>query len=75
MKRIISLILSLVMLFSVTAFAHVSEADVNSLLAEMNIMNGYPDGGFYPEEPVTRTQFAKIAVNASKYKNIVAHGM
>ncbi|MBR2847163.1 MAG: S-layer homology domain-containing protein [Clostridia bacterium] len=75
MKKVISLILSLVMLFSVTAFAHASEADVNSLLAEMNIMNGYPDGGFYPEEPVTRAQFAKIAVNSSKYKNMVAHGM
>ncbi len=74
MKKIISLITAVIMMFSVSAFA-TSETDINSLMAEMNIMNGFPDGGFYPDEPVTRAQFAKIAVNASKYKNMVAHGM
>ena len=76
MKKLISLMTVLVMMFSfITASATVNEADVTSLMAEMNIMNGYPDGKFYPELPVTRAQFAKIAVNASKYKNMVAHGM
>ncbi|MBR2471118.1 MAG: S-layer homology domain-containing protein [Clostridia bacterium] len=76
MKKLISLMTVLVMMFSfITASATVNEADITSLMAEMNIMNGFPDGEFYPELPVTRAQFAKIAVNASKYKNMVAHGM
>lgn len=75
MKRIISLITAIVMVFSVSALAMPTETEVNLLMAEMNIMNGFPDGGFYPDEPVTRAQFAKIAVNASRYKNMVAHGM
>ncbi len=75
MKNLVSIILAAAMLFTVAAASDVSESDMNMLMSEMNIMNGYPDGGFYPDEPVTRAQFAKIAVNASKYKNMVSLGM
>lgn len=45
--------------------------DYISVLAELNIINGFPDGSFRPDEPVTRAQFAAILRQASLKSEIV----
>lgn len=47
--------------------------DYISALAELNIINGFPDGSFRPDEPVTRAQFAAILRQAS-LKSEIAPG-
>lgn len=80
MKKIIAIVLSLCLLSS-GVVASAAPLDVNGtqfqsqmekLLSMLDIMNGYPDGNFYPENYVTRAEFAKIAVAASSYRNSVA---
>ncbi|BDG62176.1 S-layer homology domain-containing protein [Caldinitratiruptor microaerophilus] len=39
-------------------------ADASARLAALNILAGFPDGTFRPNEPVTRAQMAAIAVRA-----------
>ncbi len=34
-------------------------------LREKNIINGYPDGNFYPENKVTREEFVKLIISAA----------
>ena len=34
-----------------------------STLTSMGILDGYPDGTFRPTEPITRSEFTKIAVS------------
>jgi len=41
-------------------------ADAVSWAAAENIVNGYPDGGFHPDEPVTREQLAAILCRYAK---------
>lgn len=41
------------------AFEYISE------MAQRNVLNGYPNGYFYPENPVTRAEFAKIMASAA----------
>lgn len=62
------------LLLSVTAMAAsaLPMEHGEAILSEMGIMQGYPDGDFHLDEPVTRAQFAKIAVAASAYRNNVA---
>lgn len=69
-KRIASMVLALVMLFSVTSFA-ASFTDVAAgteyseaidVLSELGILSGMGDGTFSPDSSLTRAQFAKIAV-------------
>lgn len=48
------------------------DSDLISFATGMGIMNGYPDGSFGLDNYVTRGEFAKMAVAASKYKNSVA---
>lgn len=48
------------------------DSELISFVSGMGIMNGYPDGSFGLDNNVTRGEFAKIAVAASKYKNSVA---
>lgn len=45
-----------------------------TLLKSMNIMSGDENGNMNLGDCVTRAEFAKIAVNSSKYKNAVALG-
>ncbi len=72
-KRILALILSIAMLVSVGAFAaevsdgsfpDVSEEHTNSEAikhyAEAGVINGYPDGTFGPDKPITRGEFVKM---------------
>lgn len=41
------------------AFNYISE------MVERNVLSGYPDGKFYPDEQVTRAEFAKIMTSAA----------
>lgn len=73
MKKIISALLIVLTLFSfnIVGVAQ-SENDVMSLLSELKIMTGDPNGDLRLNDYVTRAEFAKIAVNSSSYKNSVA---
>jgi hypothetical protein len=53
--------------FAATSFSDVKDtkvADAVTRLSALNILNGYPDGTFKPDNPITRAEFAKIVVNA-----------
>ena len=69
MKKFLSVLLVLSMLCALTpAFAAASFTDVSghwaegaiNAMAEAGAVDGYPDGTFRPDEPVTRAEFAKI---------------
>ena len=72
MKKILSLVLVLSMVLGSIGFAFAAPADVEGTdyedavtrLAALEILSGFPDGTFRPEETVTRAQFAKIMVTA-----------
>ncbi len=88
MKKVLSLLLALTMLFSVcvyaedaqtisgTAFPDVAEDHANieaiETLAEMGIINGYPDGTFGTEGLITRAEFVKMlmVLNGSQNVNV-----
>jgi len=49
-------------------FSDISDSRTNSavnLLETLGIIDGYPDGGFHPEDLLTRAQFCKLAVLAT----------
>ncbi len=75
--RINILLLTLCFMMSLTgsAFASTGETEIATLLSDLSIMQGYPDGQLRLQQPVTRAEFSKIAVSASPYKNQVASGM
>ncbi|MFA7636830.1 MAG: S-layer homology domain-containing protein, partial [Monoglobales bacterium] len=79
MKKILLLFLAAVIAFSCisvnAAEDNLSLDKIQIILSQLEIMRGYPDGNFYPERPVTRAEFAKIAVMASSYRDYVASGM
>ncbi len=71
MKKVLSLLLSIMMLVSVCAFAEgtgifpdVEAEHKNSLaisfLSDKGIINGYEDGTFKPGNPITRGEFVKM---------------
>ena len=77
MKRIIAIIISICVLGGLsvlpnTAFAADNESGMLSLLAELKIMSGDPDGNMRLDDYVSRAEFTKIAVASSSYKNGVA---
>lgn len=41
------------------AFDYIAE------MADRGVLNGYPDGNFYPENSITRAEFAKIMTSAA----------
>ncbi len=64
-KRILTFILALLLPISSFAFTDVTEGELLGaveLLRAAEILDGYADGSYRPEEYVTREQFAKIAV-------------
>ncbi len=79
MKRIGIKILLLTLCFMLSlgtsVFAASGEAEIATLLSELSIMQGYPDGQLRLEQPVTRAEFSKVSIAASPYKNQVATGM
>lgn len=78
MKKILSLLLASALLLSALPLFGVSaaESDTNKikLLSALEIMVGDPDGNFRTQDPVSRAEFAKIAVAASPYADLVATG-
>ncbi len=77
MKRIISAIAAALMLFaavSVTADWN-NDADIMSLLSELNIMVGDENGDYRLDDNVSRAEFSKIAIASSSSRNTVASGL
>lgn len=71
MKKIVSLIMCIAILVTSFITASANNSSVN-LLQNLNIMNGYGDGNLRLENTVTRAEFTKMVISASKYKNFVA---
>lgn len=70
------LILTAMCLSSFTAFAEwTNEEDIMTLLSELEIMQGDPDGNYRLDNFVSRAECTKMAVMASAYKNSVAAGI
>lgn len=76
-KQLLSVLIAGVMLLSgVSAFAaDGTELDRASLLKELHIMQGDPDGNLRLDDNVTRAEFTKVAVAASPQRNQVASGL
>lgn len=75
MKRILSLSVAVMLLFTSIGFAAPKYTDnVAGLLAELSIMEGDPDGNMRYGDYVSRAECAKIAVAASSYRDAVAPG-
>lgn len=78
MKKILSVILILSLTVSVLNICCVTdvsadnEASVLSLMGELEIMTGDPDGNLRLDDTVSRAEFTKMVLNASEYKNSVA---
>lgn len=49
-------------------FGHWAQAYIETLSAQ-GVLNGFPDGTFRPNEPVTRAQFATIVNTAFRLRN------
>lgn len=52
----------------VFAYTDVTDNAAISIVSEKEIMTGYEDGTFKPAEPITRAEFAKVAVLATNAK-------
>ncbi len=75
MKRILSLSVAAILLFTSVAYAAPKYSDnVAEFLAELSVMQGDPDGNMRYYDTVSRAECAKIAVAASAYKDSVALG-
>jgi len=73
LKRILPLFIIAVMLCTVSvSAAPVYSDNVRSLLAELEIMQGDPDGNMRYDDLVSRAECVKIAVAASEFRNSVA---
>lgn len=77
MKKIISIILTATLLISsITCLAAPkNNSDIASLLSELDIMKGDPDGNLRLDDSVSRAEFTKIAVSISSYRNSVAKNL
>lgn len=76
-KKLLSLLLAAIVAcscFTVFASGVYSIDSAQTLLKSMDIMSGDENGNMNLQDSVTRAEFAKIAVNSSKYKNSVALG-
>lgn len=68
MKKAVSLVLAISLIFSIGAasFAQISDVSTHwaiqeiSCLVERGILNGYPDGTFKPDNPMTKVEFYKV---------------
>lgn len=68
MKKVLSLVLALMMVFSSFAFATPTDVvgtdyeDAVNKLMGVGVLTGYPDGTYKPANTITRAEFAAIAV-------------
>lgn len=83
MKRIFCLLLSFAMIFSLgitsafaTEFTDVSNTEHEiaiQTLADLNVINGYQDGTFKPDQQVSRAEMAALLVRALGYGNMASN--
>lgn len=73
MKKILTL-LFIFMICVGTMTCNASQGEI-TLLSQLNIMVGDPDGNFRSEEYISRAEFMKAAIAASSYKNSVASSL
>ncbi len=52
---------------------HWGESQINSLVS-LGVVSGYPDGGFYPDNAVTRAEFIKMVCNLFNLKSSAPAG-
>lgn len=71
MKKLLLIFLCFVMLW-IPVSAETLETNILPLLREMKIMEGDPNGDMRLDDAVSRAEFSKVAIAASKYKNSVA---
>jgi len=79
-KKVVSLFVILCLLIpNMSAFAHQSKEfsaeNYIEFIKSFNIINGDPDGNYRLDDLVTRAEFSKIAVAASKSRNMVASSL
>jgi hypothetical protein len=68
--------LLLMAIFSIQVQAQVSLSDINNnwaakpirTLADKGVIDGYPDGTFKPEQPITRAELAKLIASTFHYQ-------
>lgn len=82
MKKLLALLLSLCMVFTsvgIVSAAEYTDVSVDNtyseaikVLSDLNILNGFEDNSFKPNDIVTRAQMAKILCAALGYQNIGA---
>ncbi len=75
MKKLLCVILCVLMLFSLGVCCLADDNGAISLLYELNIMKGDPDGNLRLDDYVSRAEFTKMAVASSEYRNSVATGL
>ncbi len=75
MKRFLFLFLILTLLGTLPCWAEEPQEGTLSLLSELEIMKGDPDGNLRLHDPVTRAEFTKMAVASSPYRNSVAKSL
>lgn len=81
MKKLITLFLSVCIILNMGVFAVNAETEDNrmesitTILSELSVMQGDPDGNMRYSDLVSRAEFSKVAVMASSYKDYVVPGM
>lgn len=79
MKKLLSLVLAIAMVFSTFTFAFAFEdvpadnaelTNATNLMNALGIVNGYDDGTFRPEKQVKRAEMAKMLILAQGYGDI-----
>lgn len=78
MKKFFAL-LTAIMCVSITSYAYSDiydskEKEKIEVLSSFNIINGYEDGSFRPQNSITRAEFAKIVTVAMRLENIIPSG-
>lgn len=73
MKKILTLLIIFTMCICVVPCS-AAQSEI-TLLSQLNIMVGDPDGNFRSDEYISRAEFMKAAIAASSYKNSVASSL
>lgn len=81
MKQILSLVVALTLCAALclpagAAFPDVPDPDEHAaavLLQNLGIVDGYNDGGFHPNDKLTRAQFCKVAMLLSGVGDVASH--
>lgn len=74
MKKVIGIVLSIILIFSLCSFTVSAEESSNrySILKTLEIMVGDANGEMRFEDTITRAEFTKVATMVSSYRNSIA---